>query len=48
MDIMEGDLVLHALLNYWCEVATKFHDCGTTCDGFGTKYNPEVIGYRPL
>ena len=43
-----SDFVRHSLLNDWCEAGTKFEDCGTTCDELGTKYNSEVIKYRPL
>ena len=36
------------LVRSWNEVGTKFDDCGTKLVEFSTKYNPEVIKYRPL
>ena len=38
----------HSLFKYWDEVGTKFDACGTTFIENSTKYNPEVINYRPL
>jgi len=39
--------LFHKICNYWYEVGTKFDDCDTTFVEFSTKYNPEVIKYRP-
>ena len=54
-DAMEQDFVYgilwdfsrHYFRNYWYEVGTEFDDCGTKFVEISTKYNPEVIKYRP-
>jgi len=43
----KGDLSRHYIRNYWDEVGTKFDDRGTQFVAFCTKYNPEIIKYRP-
>ena len=42
-----GDLVRHSIRNDWYELGTKFDVCGTMFVELGTKYNREVIEYRP-
>ena len=34
--------------NYWCGVGAKFDDCSTKLVDFVTKYNAEIIKYRPF
>jgi len=43
-----GDHVRHSICNYWYEDGAKFDGGVLNFDELGTKYNPEVIKYRPL
>ena len=42
-----GDSFRHYIRNYWYEVGTEFDNCGTKLVENSTKYNLEVIKYRP-
>ena len=42
-----GDLLRHYIRNSRNEVGTKVDDCGIKFVGIYTKYNPEVIKYKP-
>jgi len=42
-----GDLFRHYIRSYWYGVGTKVDDCGTESVEISTKYNPDVIKYRP-
>ena len=42
-----GDLVRDSLLEDWYEIGSKFDDCGAKFVELGTKYNPEIIKYKP-